>query len=36
MEAVEYVTKEVKPLNILLLDARSWQTASTCQGIIEH
>ena len=24
------------PLNILLLDARSWQTTSTCRGIIEH
>ena len=28
--------KEMKPLNILLLDASSWQTVSTCQGIIDN
>ena len=34
--AVEYVTKEMNPLNILLLDARSWEIVTTCQGIIEQ
>ena len=35
-DVVDYVMKEIKPLKILLLDARSWQTVSTCQSIIEH